>query len=291
MSGSDSVSAARHSDAVFRWRELGLDDLDGAVRLSTALGWPHRREDWQQLLQVGHGIALEHNDQLIGTGLCMPQGALATIGLIVIDENWRGHGLGRRMMERTMALAGDLPMLLVATVAGTPMYEKFGFVRRNSVAQYQGQAQATGELDPAVAPMTAADRPSIERLADAGSGRAAVLDMALTTAESVKVYRRDGRVVGFGMRRRFGRGEVVGPVVAETVEQARVLIDALLAEADGRFVRLDTLGEAIDEAWLAERGLSCADRIIQMSRGAVAPVAHPDTPVAQQFLLTTQALG
>ncbi|WP_423822721.1 GNAT family N-acetyltransferase [Salinisphaera sp. SPP-AMP-43] len=291
MSGSDSVSAAHDLDAAYRWRELGMDDLEGAVRLSAALGWPHRREDWQQLLQVGRGVALEHNDRLIGTGLCMPQGALATIGLIVIDEQWRGHGLGKRMMARTMALAGELPMLLVATVAGTPMYEKFGFVRRNSVAQYQGLAQAVGEPDPALAAMTAADRPSIERLADAGSGRAAVLDMALTTAESVKVCRRDERVVGFGMRRRFGRGEVIGPVVAETVEQAQALIDALLFEAEGQFVRLDTLGEAIDEAWLAERGLACADRIIQMSRGEVAPVAHPHTPVVQQFLLTTQALG
>ena len=268
-----------------------MSDLDGALQLSSALGWPHRRVDWQQLLELGRGTALVHGDRLIGTGLCIPQGALATIGLIVIDEAWRGQGLGRQMMERTMALAGALPILLVATAAGMPMYEKLGFVRRNTVTHYQGKARPVGTLCAPVEPMTAADRPVIERLADAGSARAAVLDMTLTTAQSVKVYRNGAEVVGFGVRRLFGRGEVIGPVVAQTADQARALIDAQLAEAEGQFVRMDTLGTTIEADWLAQRGLAQVDHVTQMSRGEVTPIAHPGTPVAQQFVLATQALG
>lgn len=291
MSASDLVASSAPGGESLRWRELTADDVDGALRLSAALGWPHRREDWQQLLQVGRGVALEHGDGLIGTGLCMAQGALATIGLIIIDEAWQGRGLGRQMMERTMALAGALPMLLVATTAGRPMYEKFGFVHRNTVTQYQGTARATGEIDPAVEPMRDADHAAIERLAESGSGRGPVLDMALASARSVQVYRDNGRIVGFGLRRAFGRGEVIGPVVAETVAQAKALIDILLAEAEGRFVRLDTLGATLDAAWLEQRGLAPVDRIIQMSRGEAMPLAQADAAGVQQFLLTSQAMG
>ncbi|AWN15050.1 GNAT family N-acetyltransferase [Salinisphaera sp. LB1] len=293
MSASDTASHSRHVDNRYVWRDLGVADLDDACRLSAALGWPHRREDWAQLLDVGQGIALVHDGRLIGTGLCIAQGALATIALIVIDEAYRGLGLGRQMMSRVMALAGDLPTMLVATNAGAPMYEKFGFVSRNPVAQYQGVAAAAStSRDPSVADMTMADRDAIERLADAGSGRGPVLATTLVSAEAVKVYRDDqGGVAGFAARRPFGKGEVIGPVVAHTRAQAAALVDALLAQANGRFVRMDILADGLAPEWLAERGLDCVARIIQMSRGEL-PIPDPGAPdTPRQFALTTQAFG
>ncbi|RJS91840.1 GNAT family N-acetyltransferase [Salinisphaera sp. Q1T1-3] len=295
MRASDQGLHRDDLDTGYTWRDLETADLDGACRLSEALGWPHRREDWASLLTVGRGMALVHEGRLIGTGLCIPQGVLATIALIVIDEAYRGLGLGKQMMTRVMALAGDLPMLLVATTAGAPMYEKFGFINRHPVAQYQGVATAIDALgDPRVEDMQGADREAIEHLAEAGSGRGAVLHATLAAAGAVKVYRDDqGDVVGFAVRRAFGKGEVIGPVVAHEQAEAEALVDALLAQATGRFVRMDILNDGLAAEWLAERGLQGVARIIQMSRGEL-PIPASDsgaTHMLRQFTLTTQALG
>lgn len=294
MHAADSATKHAKQGTGYVWRDLMSKDIESACRLSETLGWPHRREDWTQLLNVGQGVALEHEGRLIGTGLCIPQGALATIGLIVVDEAYRGLGLGRQMMERAMALAGDLPMMLVATAAGAPLYEQFGFVNCNQVTQHQGQSRPVRTTqDPLVQAMTPADRAAIEQLADVGSGRGPVLEVALVSADAVKVYRDSaGSVLGFAMRREFGRGQVIGPVIAGNRRQAEALVDALLAGTEGGFVRMDILGDALEANWLADRGLPSVSRIIQMSRGELPKAgSRNDAESVRQFALTTQALG
>ncbi|WP_447044611.1 hypothetical protein [Vreelandella sp. H-I2] len=57
------------------WRIMTINDLHAAHRLSLRLGWPHRVDDWQQILNVGEGVVLESVDgELVGTGLCFNQG-------------------------------------------------------------------------------------------------------------------------------------------------------------------------------------------------------------------------
>src|SRR5437868_962822 len=65
----------------------------------------------------------------------------------------------------------------------------------------------------------------IRRLLDAGD--AVVLDI-------------DGEARGFAILRRFGRGHVIGPVVAPAADYARALIAHWVNVQAGRFVRIDT---------------------------------------------------
>jgi hypothetical protein len=92
-------------------------------------------------------------------------------------------------------------------------------------------------------------------------------------------------LTGFAIRRRFGRGTVIGPLVARD-EADRILLVASLAEPG--FVRLDIPGDAHQlESWLVQRGLSPAGDVTTMVNGS-----WPTPPsYIRRFGLVSQALG
>ena len=105
--------------------------LAGALALSRQAAWPHRLEDWRMALALSQGVAaLDATSRVVGTALVTPYAGCATINMVIVDETMRGQGLGRRLMDRALALAGDQPLRLVATREGLPLYEYTIFGRR-----------------------------------------------------------------------------------------------------------------------------------------------------------------
>jgi hypothetical protein len=92
-------------------------------------------------------------------------------------------------------------------------------------------------------------------------------------------------VTGFAIRRKFGRGEVIGPVVAASETDAIELVSAL---AGPGFLRIDVPVTATClMTWLADSGLVDAGGVTIMVRG-VWPAVSAQT---QRFALVSQALG
>jgi hypothetical protein len=108
----------------------------------------------------------------------------------------------------------------------------------------------------------------------------------LAGAGQALVLERQGIAVGFALRRRFGYGSMIGPVVASDPADAIALIDALCQPCGGQFVRVDTPQGCGLGPWLNQRGLPCVDTPTIMVRGT----AHrPDCSLAQTFALVSQA--
>ena len=284
MCHSSTTRPADDLQEVFTWRALQERDLDAAWALSSRLGWPHRHEDWATSLAIGVGLAIEDaRGRLIGTGFCFNQGRIATLGLVIIDDDWQGRGLGREMMTRLMGLSGERTQLLVATEAGAPLYIKLGFSPCNTIYQYQGNVTAT---------VAVPDMPGLRALRD--SDRDLIMAMAplnpvhVDTVRQAKegvVIEEDGRLVGVALRRLYGRGDHIGPIMAQTPEQARAMMAFLLARTVGRFVRLD-LVEPEDDQLLLAAGLACVNRIERMRHGPEVM----ESPLTR-FGLINQALG
>ena len=125
-------------------QDFGPDHIEGAVALSRQENWPHRPQDWQMALQLSSGaVALDDQGRVTGTILVTPYGAdCAMINMVIVDRNVRGKGLGRRLMDQALALAGDRPLRLVATTDGMPLYQKLGFVPSGTILQHQGTVAA-----------------------------------------------------------------------------------------------------------------------------------------------------
>ncbi|MBX4923404.1 GNAT family N-acetyltransferase [Rhizobium bangladeshense] len=265
------------------------DHLEAAVALSRQAGWPHRPEDWQMALALSEGMVAIEDDRVVGTVLVTPyKDDCATINMVIVDETMRGRGLGRRLMDAALRIAGDRPLRLVATTAGLPLYQKLGFRECGTVLQHQGFAGDIG-APTGTQTATAGDLNAImalDRLAF-GADREGLLSYLARVGEFA-VIRRDGGVSGFACLRSFGRGEVIGPVVAADIEDARKLIEHHIAVRPGRFLRVDTTAETGLSPWLATQGLAHVGGGIAMRTSSAGDVA---ARTATTFALASQALG
>ncbi|TGQ68567.1 GNAT family N-acetyltransferase [Mesorhizobium sp. M00.F.Ca.ET.186.01.1.1] len=271
-------------------RDFGPDHIEGAVALSRQENWPHRPQDWQLALQLSSGVvALGDHGQVTGTILVTPYGDdCAMINMVIVDRNVRGKGLGRRLMEQAFALAENRPLRLVATTDGMPLYEKLGFVPSGTVLQHQGKVAELGAPD-GVEAASADDLPDIKAMDREayGADREALID-ALAERGQFAVIRRNGTIEAYAAIRPFGRGEVIGPVIAGNVEDARALISFFAASRPGAFLRVDTDSRTGIADWLTEIGLAHVGGGVTMDRPSRQGAAQVRSKV---YALANQALG
>ncbi len=265
--------------------------VDQALVLSQALEWPYRAEDWAFAAALGRGFAVETDGRLVGTALWFPYGAdHASAGMIIVAAEAQRQGIGARLMAALLADAAGRTIILNSTVEGEALYTRLGFVPYGMVYQHQMVLQAAPEIDVSV-PLRAArpdERAALIALdrAAAGMDRTALLD-ALAAVGDMLVVDREGDVTGYACVRRWGRGYVIGPVVAGDAQDARALIATLAARHVGDFVRTDVTAASALGPWLATIGLPQVGQVVSMSRG---PVPRAD-PGATLYALSNQSLG
>lgn len=274
-------------------RPMTVLDLQVARGLSTHLQWPHRSEDWAMMFRVGKGFVLEQDGQVIGTTFTCNQGAYSTIGLVIVDATYQGQGLGRRLMEQSLAASDGRQVMLNATAEGAPLYRRMGFETFGSVCQYQRRLDHVSPAPALTAsdlirPAGAGDLTALMAMANDATGmdRASVLNDILPAADEVLLLTCGGQPSGFAVCRPFGFGHAIGPVVAPSEELAWALIQELLQRRQGDFVRLDCpaggeLAQRLEAAGFERR--STVERMV---------LGEPPSTLgrAQQFVLINQAL-
>lgn len=265
--------------------------LDSAWQLTRALSWPHRLEDWQLMHDLGEGAIAAAAGRTVGSAMWWRCGAdAATIGMVIVDQAWRGRGLGRRLMDRALDALAPRSTMLNATTIGVPLYRATGFEAVGTIHQYQAALAAragSGARPQGVRTATRKDDAAILDLDSRafGAPRQALLGRLLDEAEFL-VATRGAAITGFACRRRFGRGALVGPVAAEDEATAAGLVAAWLGRSEG-FVRADIPGDAaILAAVLTDAGLAKVDEVVTMRRGA-----WPVAAGVRVFGLASQALG
>jgi len=270
---------------------FGPEHLEGAVALSRQAGWPHRLEDWQMALALSSGVvAIEEERRVVGTVLVTSYGdGCATINMVIVDEAMRGRGLGRKLMDASLKIAGERQLRLVATNDGLPLYQKLGFRQTGSVIlQHQGIVPAIAAPD-GVEPAKEGDLDMIVALDRAafGAERKGLFEY-IAEVGRFAVIRRAGQLQGFAALRAFGRGDVIGPVVAADAGDACALISFFIASRPGAFLRVDTTDDTAIAPWLASHGLAYAGGGIAMRTAGRDVTTHPEL---KTFALANQALG
>ena len=274
-------------------RPLLAADLPAAQALTAAVRWPHRLEDWAFCHALGDGVAAELDGRLAGAALGWRYGPrFGTLGLVVVAAAAQGRGLGRALTGRVLELLGERSILLHATEAGLPLYRSLGFAPAGLIRQHQGTAFSS-ELVPLppgqrLRPLGRHDGPALAALDAQATGmmREAMIEALLPLSDGV-VLDREGEAIGFALIRRFGRGQVIGPVVAPDAEAARALIAHGLGARQGQFIRLDVDAEGPLSPWLESLGLTNAG----LGQGMVRGVAPRGTGGVTRFALVSQALG
>ncbi|WP_175992416.1 GNAT family N-acetyltransferase [Burkholderia vietnamiensis] len=275
------------------YRPFAETDLSAAHRLSEAVKWPHRVEDWRFAFQLGSGFVAEDESGVVSTALGWRfDDACASLGMVIVSPEQQGRGIGRELLARVIDSLGARTIFLHATPSGEPLYVKFGFAAIGTIDQHQGAAFQPPliSLPPGerLRPLGVNDGPRLAALASraAGHARGTVIDALLDVANGIALD-RDGELLGFALFRRFGRGHVIGPVIAPDALRAQALISHWLALHEGMFVRLDVPGDSGLSDWLQGLGLPRVDTVVAMARGA----APERDPALRAFAIVNQALG
>lgn len=286
------TSKVTRSDVTYR--RMSERDIKAAHELSLGARWPHRTQDWQFNHLLGSGYVAEDDDgKVIATVMCWSHGTeFASIGMVIVSPEWQGKGIGRKLMEKVMAELGKRNILLNATQAGQPLYERLGFAPIGTIHQHQGTVFKSRLMElpsgERIRPLGSRDGNALAALCARASGmpRGTVLTALRDVAECVVIDRYD-EMIGCAMLRRFGHGYAIGPVVAPDLERAKALISHWAGTYAGSFVRIDVPAASGLSPWLNELGLVQVDSVVTMVKGE-APLYDKEV---HQFALINQALG
>ncbi len=276
-------------------RDVAIEQLHA---LSMAVRWPHRADDWEMLREFGQGVAAcDDIGRVMSTAMWFRQGDdFATVGMLITSPRLQTHGTGRWLMEHVIARTAPRLLGLNATRAARPLYRSMGFRAEATVYQCQGEAKGAPDVVPAgvlrrlgphdLDAVTALDRQAF------GTDRGRLLALLEQHSDGLVLVRHDA-IVGFSMCRPFGRGHVIGPIVAGTDDDAIALFAPHVERHPGQFLRVDTRHEDGPFAQaVIGAGVGFFDTVTTMSLGPrpwLRPPSAPDGP--RTYALASHALS
>ena len=263
--------------------------------LTVSVFWPHRDNDLDLLMKLGAGyIALDEIGRPLGSAMHFDMGDdFAMLGMMVTPPRLQAQGGGRFLLQRIMADSAGRDMRLNATRSGYRLYQSAGFQHITPVFQHQGHPGPLPEVDAlpgiTLSPLTPDDRTAVQQMDRIafGADRATVIDALLDVSTGV-IATRAGKPCGVAMMRRFGKGQVIGPLVAESEALAVQMVADLLRQVPDRFVRVDTPCDGpLLTGFLTAAGLPCFDTVTEMRLGG-----HPRaTEGLVTYALAAHSLG
>jgi GNAT superfamily N-acetyltransferase len=283
-----------------RLRPMTADDVGPLTDAIVADHWGERRS-WFEFV-VGHPacrplVAVDGDGRRLGSAVATVNGPVAWIGTIWVVPDRRREGIGERLTEAVLDVAGDAgcrTSVLVATEVGRPLYEKLGFELQTSIVVVEAPgtgadasgAAAAGPPDPRVRPFRPDDLEAMARidLAATGEDRRHLLRAFATPASSTVLDDPAHGIGGFVVRATWGGGATIAsdPDVATALLEAR-----RRRTGPDRHVRAGVLAEnASGIARLVDAGWTEAWRAPRLVRGA--PLAWQPEAIWGQF---NHALG
>jgi GNAT superfamily N-acetyltransferase len=275
-------------------RHLSAADIETADRiLMAAFETPESRvAEMRRYLEIqpdGWFVAKQAG-VLLGMVGAVDYSVFAYIGLMAVQPEFQGHGIGRLLMERLLGWLDQRgsPSLLDATEMGYPLYKKLGFVETDLACVYI-QDQPV-EFEPLATPVYTLQPADLDELAAFdtplfGADRSSVLRVLMRDYPGRTLATRDeaGKISGYciNRERRMSPWMACDPASAERLLQA-ALASSVPGKPAAIIPRLNRAGMQLLERYGFTFKRSCR----HMQRGPV--------PVRQRtktYGLTSFAVG
>ncbi len=233
----------------FGMSKLSERDISGLIQLSASVGWDYDEQEIRTVMSAGtvYGHKNEQGTIISSAAMISYAEKLASIGMVIVNDSYRGHGLGKELTEACIrSVPDDVTIMLIATKEGKPLYEILGFdtitcVHKLISDNYVPFHQEDGGLEYDVLPLTdihfeqvrAMDRDAV------GADRGPFLAVRIRQArQGVVVTHRNGNLAGYGLGIAGPVNMILGPIVATNHDVACCIIRELAKEHQGR-LRID----------------------------------------------------
>ena len=259
-------------------RTIQLEDIDNCMILSDAEGWNQTKDDWKRLIEnpLNTSLLAEIENQIIGSATAMNySNVVVWIGMVLVNKAFRGRGISKMLLSDLLKqLHSCRSVKLDATPAGRPVYEKYGFKDEYVIHRMTNLSMENFQLTKSeikAEPILSSDFPQITALDGLFFGaERSFLVKSLIDEDSEKCWcvKKNGCITAFALGRKGTRYNQLGPVLASTPEEAKVLISHCLLLLIGQPVVLDILSdkkELFD--WLESIGFTSQRYFVRMYLG------------------------
>jgi predicted N-acetyltransferase YhbS len=224
-------------------------DVDAASDALLRNDWGDRRSNFAFAAAHPECLAFvaDADGSIVGTGIATISGTVGWIGTIWVDPDWRRRGLGMALTEATIEAAdsaGCRTLVLVATDAGLPMYQRIGFEVRTTYRILEAPGLGGGVPDPRIRAFHPDDLTTMADLDRAATGEDRThLLRAFASPDTARcVLHDDGTVGGFVIRAPWGGGATIAP---DRADAATILRARRVAAGPDKRVRAGLLAENV----------------------------------------------
>ena len=234
-----------------RLRLMTYKDIPDSMRLKEIAGWNQTVADWQRFLSASPQgcFVAEHEGRAIGTVTTIVfEDRFAWIAQLLVDPEYRGRGIGKRLLERAISHLDSRNlacMKLDATPLGKPLYEKLGFMPEYEIERWMFKRPSRQKT----AHNQAVEIEDALRLDRGifGADRSALLrSLAKEAPEFTLASRRNRAIVGYTFGRHGALADQLGPWTANNEDVAAELLDEFLRRSGRELLFVDCM---INNPW------------------------------------------
>lgn len=249
-------------------RTLLAKDIREAMRLKDAEGWNQTEKDWNIFLGNTKNINLIATVDNETAGMVTAinyDNAVAWLGMMIVDNNFRGLGISRQLMTtaiETLKQNNCKSIKLDATPQGRPVYLKLGFIEEYTINRMVNLNFDHGPIQKMISDLTEPVAASeISEIIDLdhrifGVDRSQLIRQLINDyPERSILLKRHGKIEGVILGRAGTRYSQIGPVMATNDEDAKILIASALQGLHNQPVVIDVLedkAQVVD--WLISIG-------------------------------------
>jgi GNAT superfamily N-acetyltransferase len=258
-------------------------DIAAGMRLKDIAGWNQTSTDWERFLRASPEgcFVAEVDGKVVGTATTMVyEGHLAWIGMVLVDPDYRGRGIGTELLEKTIDHldAHRIPtMKLDATPQGKPIYARLGFAAEYEIERWELRRAAEAATAPAAsAPAGLEEILRVDREVFGADRGDLLRSLDREAPEFTLMTSSPGHLTGYALGRRGSRADHLGPWMARDEASARDLLDRFLRCSGRESVFVDCLKEnPCTRQLVRSRGFEFSRPLTRMYRG---PNTHPGQP-------------
>jgi len=257
-----------------RLRTMTFKDIPNALRLKDAAGWNQTVADWTRFISASPEgcFVMECNGDIIGTSATIAyEGRFSWIGMLVVDEQYRGKGIGTALLERAISFLDSqkIPtMKLDATPQGKPLYKKLGFKIEYEIERWMLN-RTVKEIATEYRPVSIEGVMRIDREIFGANRSGLLRSLAQEAPHLALLEQQGGKITGYSFGRLGSRADHMGPWVARSKDVAERLLNLFLSRSSRELIFVDCLRL---NPWAVQlvksRGFEFSRTLTRMYRGA-----------------------
>jgi predicted N-acetyltransferase YhbS len=249
------------------------------MKLSNAEGWNQTENDWRLFLESPGSATMvaECDDKIVGTTTTINYSyKVVWIGMVLVDKGYRGWGISKELLNNVFKKIESVKSIkLDATPGGRMVYKKLGFEDEYQVARminlsvHSLSEEINIDITPeAVQPGDISNIIKLDEISFGTNREQLIKYLVREYSGKAWLVKRDAHIGGFVLGREGNKYHHIGPLMATSLEDAKILISKSLNDLINKPVVVDIPSEKQEwMEWLMSIGFVIQRFFTRMYKG------------------------